>query len=431
MKTTRERGRPARTRPAQLHLSLPRRSTGNGAVPGSPCKGGFRPPSPLGHLTISLHSEECLPMRHQILLAILLGGLVCTTAAIPGQAQTLESRQDASLDYPIEVLEADPYWQPAGKWALESPLTTLGAMRALYRKLRTLPAQRLRLPVPKSPWKLTGRVGRTGDGTIYAAFGRYLYHSTDEGRSWQGRKLDNLAGTREGQPVSTGAFGSNDDYIFLAHAHRGLLPIDPESENPSYPVVISRSSDGGRTWQASDPLKHPFKKTGGDGNHIVSLGGGELLAQHGRIRRIRWIPNVREQGGMVIFRSTDSGKTWKFDSYLPKIAETGFLHLGGRRMLAAFRNESGKHDSKTVQLANSEDGGRTWHSHRPLTRMYGQAHGDLVALPGGGVVATFENRLPTPTGAPCWPGSVGTEGKPGNPSSTSSPGATATPARWC
>ena len=97
---------------------------------------------------------------------------------------------------------------------------------------------------------------------------------------------------------------------------------------------------------------------------------------------------------MVIFRSTDSGKTWKFDSYLPKIAETGFLHLGGRRMLAAFRNESGKHDSKTVQLANSEDGGRTWHSHRPLTRMYGQAHGDLVALPGGGVVATFENRYP-------------------------------------
>ena len=97
---------------------------------------------------------------------------------------------------------------------------------------------------------------------------------------------------------------------------------------------------------------------------------------------------------MVIFRSTDSGKTWRQDSIVPRVAETGFLHLGGRRMLAAFRNESGKHDSKTVQLANSEDRGRTWHSHRPLTRMYGQAHGDLVALPGGGVVATFENRYP-------------------------------------
>ena len=332
-------------------------------------------------------------MRHQITLAIFLGALVFTIAASPVQAQTLESREDPSLDYPIEVLEADPYWQPAGKWALESPLTTLGAMRAIYRKLGTLPAQRLRLPVPKSPWKLTGRVGRTGDGTIYAAFGRYLYHSTDKGRSWKGRKLDNLAGAKKGQPVSTAAFGSNDGYIFLAHAHRGLLPIDPESENPTYPEVISRSSDGGRTWQASDPLKHAFKKAGGDGNHIVSLGGGELLANldgYGGPRD----PNVKEQGGMVIFRSTDSGKTWKQDSIVPWVAETGFLHLGGRRMLAAFRNESGKHDSKTVQLADSDDGGRTWHSHRPLTRMYGQAHGDLVALPGGGVVATYENRYP-------------------------------------
>ena len=87
-------------------------------------------------------------MRDQITLAILLGALVLTIAASPVQAQTLESREDPSLDYPIEVLEADPYWQPAGKWALDSPLTTLGAMRALYRKLGTLPAQRLRLPVP-------------------------------------------------------------------------------------------------------------------------------------------------------------------------------------------------------------------------------------------------------------------------------------------
>ena len=38
----RERGRPARTRLAQLHLSPPRRSTGNGTVPGPLCKGCSR-----------------------------------------------------------------------------------------------------------------------------------------------------------------------------------------------------------------------------------------------------------------------------------------------------------------------------------------------------------------------------------------------------
>ena len=73
-------------------------------------------------------------------------------------------------------------------------------MRALYRKLGTLPAQRLRLPVPNSPWKLTGRVSRTGDGTLYASFGNYLYHSTDEGRSWRGQE----AGQPSRRPGSTG-----------------------------------------------------------------------------------------------------------------------------------------------------------------------------------------------------------------------------------
>ena len=39
MKTTWERGRPARTSLAQLRLSPPRRSTVNGTAPGSICKG--------------------------------------------------------------------------------------------------------------------------------------------------------------------------------------------------------------------------------------------------------------------------------------------------------------------------------------------------------------------------------------------------------
>ena len=51
-------------------------------------------------------------------LALFLGAQVFATAASPVQAQTLESREDPSLNYPIEVLEANPYWQPAasGRW---------------------------------------------------------------------------------------------------------------------------------------------------------------------------------------------------------------------------------------------------------------------------------------------------------------------------
>ena len=194
-------------------------------------------------------------------------------------------------------------------------------------------------------------------------------------------------------------------------------------------MVISRSSDGRPDLASQRSPETSFKKTGGDGNHIVSLGGSELLANMdgygGPLD-----PDVQEQGGMVIFRSTDAGKTWKLDSILHGIAETGFLHLGGRRMLAALRNESEEHDKKTVRLVNSEDGGRTWHGPRPLTRIYGQAHGDLAALPGGGVVATFENRYPYADGGAILARSVGMAAKPGSPSSTSSPGDTAIPARW-
>ena len=291
------------------------------------------------------------------------------------------------------MLEADPYWQPPGKWALESPLTTHGSHASRLSQAGNPARPTAAVAGPQLALEADG-ASRAGPATAPSTppSANYLYHSSDEGRSWRGTRLDNLPGA-QGRAVSTGAFGSDRQSIFLAHAHRGLPPIDPQAENPSYPVVISRSSDGGRTWQASDPLIHPFKKTGGDGNHIVSLGGGELLANMdgygGPLD-----PEVQEQGGMVIFRSTDAGKTWKLDSILHGIAETGFLHLGGRRILAALRNESEEHDKKTVRLVNSEDGGRTWHSPRPLTRIYGQAHGDLAALPGGGVVATFENRYP-------------------------------------
>ena len=337
-------------------------------------------------------------MHHRILMIGLLCGLSWSGSAVVSTlAQALVSHRDESLDYPIRVLEAEAYWQPAGEWAYDSPLTTLGAMRELHRELGTLSAQRVRLPVPDSPWKLTGRVVQTEDGTIYAAFGHYLYWSRDEGRSWEGKALTDLPGATH-QPASVAAFGSDGKSLFVAHDHRGLPPIQESNERsedsaPSYPMVISRSQDRGRTWMANSPLQHPFKLTGGDGNHIVGLGNGELLAgldgYGGSVD-----PRVPEKGGLLIFRSPDHGVHWQLDTYLPEVAETGFLHLGGRRLLAAFRAEPDDIDQKTVRLANSEDGGRTWHSHRPLSLIYGQAHGDLAALPEGGVLATYENRYP-------------------------------------
>ena len=57
---------------------------------------------------------------------------------------------------------------------------------------------------------------------------------------------------------------------------------------------------------------------------------------------------------------------------------------------ASIHPEEGESEGADRRPAAAEQGD----GDHPLTRMYGQAHGDLVALPGGGVVATFENRYP-------------------------------------
>ena len=311
-----------------------------------------------------------------------------------GQTKAFQSQRDKSLNYAIRVVEAEPYWQPAEKWALDSLVTTLGAFKVDYRELGTLPAERARLPVPGSTRKLTGRVGQTDDGTIYASFGIYLYWSKDEGRTWQGKALTDLPGN-DGKRTGAMAFGVDGDFLYLAHFRRDL----PALGESNYPVVISRSKDGGRTWQSSRPLDHsPLKYLGGDGNHIIGLGDGMLLAAldgYGGPRN----PKSSAKNGLMIFRSTDLGKTWERESHLPGVAETGFVCLGGQSVLAAFRVTGEGVDTKTVRLANSKDGGRTWTNPRSLTRIYGQAHGDVASIPGGGVVAVYENRYPYAEGS--------------------------------
>lgn len=88
--------------------------------------------------------------------------------------------------------------------------------------------------------------------------------------------------------------------------------------------------------------------------------------------------------------------TWGEVTYIyDAAAEVGLLSLGGTNVLAARRGMSNPViGGKTIQLANSADGGRTWENLRQLTWVFGQAHGDLARLPGGGVVAVYENRYP-------------------------------------
>ena len=330
--------------------------------------------------------------HHRLSLILILAiGAATASAAAEEPSPILRSRTDAALDYPIRVVEAEPYWRPAE----DKRLTTgEGLFRAEHRPLGTLPAERLRLPTPNATWKLTGRVGRLEDGTIAAGFGAYLYWSRDEGRSWTGRWINNLPETAG--PVNLRAFGVAGDQLLLAHDLTALGQLDvPDRE--AYPVGISRSNDLGETWNGSGPLKVPSPYTflAGDGNHVVALPDGTLIAaldaanHRVEVFEIGWL-------AQVFFRSHDGGQSWGDVSLLPDCAaEVGLLPLGGQRLLAACRGMSNPRlGGKTIQLRSSDDGARTWSEPQQLTWVFGQAHADLARRSDKTIVAVYENRYP-------------------------------------
>lgn len=289
-----------------------------------------------------------------------------------------------------DVLRAEPY----PRMGDPKLLSQQGYYQLVYEKLGEIPIARISLPVPGSTWKLTGRVGRLENGTIVAGFGTYLFWSRDEGRTWDSRRIENLPGTRE--PVNVRAFGVSRDAVFAAHERTADPPL-PVSDRTIHPVTISRSSDLGKSWTGAGalPIPQPYTFLAGDGNHIVELGDGTILAAldaaNDRVKHFErgWL-------AQIFYRSQDGGRTWGDASVLPdRAAEVGLLSRGGLRLLAACRGMSNPNlGGKTIQLAESEDGGRTWRNRRQLTWVFGQAHGDLATIPGGGVVAVYENRYP-------------------------------------
>jgi len=330
--------------------------------------------------------------RYRSAFAIILAMCSAATAAeIAESAATLRSRTDAALGYPIRLVEAEPFW----RLAENKNLTTYdGLFRPVHKAVGTIPAERLRLPTPNATWKLTGRVGRLKDGTIVAGFGAYLYWSRDEGLTWNGRWIKNLPDTAG--PVNLRAFGVAGDQVLLAHdltAHARLDVPDREA----YPVGVSRSDNLGSTWHTSGPLEipPPYTFLAGDGNHIVSLPDGTLIAALDTANH-RVEPFETGWLAQVFYRSQDNGKSWGDVSLIrDRAAEVGLLPLGGQRVLAACRGMSNPVlGGKTIQLRWSDDGGRSWSAPQQLSWVFGQAHCDLARLSHSTIVAVYENRYP-------------------------------------
>jgi hypothetical protein len=150
---------------------------------------------------------------------------------------------------------------------------------------------------------------------------------------------------------------------------------------------VTRSADGGKTWD--QPVEIDIRDIGYGSPYgkIVATPGGALLMPvygHG--------PAGAAGEWSYLYRSTDAGRTWvRFATVgQEKFNETAVVRLRSGRLVAALR---GVRPADGVFLAESRDDGKTWSDPQPLAPA---AHhpADLLELPDGRVLLTVGRRVP-------------------------------------
>lgn len=134
-----------------------------------------------------------------------------------------------------------------------------------------------------------------------------------------------------------------------------LIPAAKPSQSEPWVgirLLLSRSTDSGRTWSAAKPIKIKSEYSFACSSPIRQLPDGSLIL------------GLYHEGGGGAFgatiKSSDGGKTWKNlaligkESGLYLDAETDVVALKDGRLLAALRS------SKDMQYAESSDQGKTW-----------------------------------------------------------------------
>ncbi len=231
------------------------------------------------------------------------------------------------------------------------------------------------------------------DGTILAMIfnqpchGRWegdvdCWASTDQGQSWnfRSRVAAHAPGTNR-MNVAAGR-AVNGDLLVLAsgwdgRGPAGTDPVKPGGESHVLPAWICRSSDQGRSWSTIGELPAIEGAVGIPFGKIEPAADSSLRAT--AYSKAAWM-----------LKGTSDGARW---TVLAKIGdhinETDILPLAPNRWLAASRG--GKVQDLTLRL--SEDDGRSWRLHGPLS-LPGQIPAHLLRVADGSIVATYGNRCP-------------------------------------
>ncbi|MFH1006071.1 MAG: sialidase family protein [Candidatus Latescibacterota bacterium] len=206
-----------------------------------------------------------------------------------------------------------------------------------------------------------------------------IYESSDVGLTWQEIGQTPLFGKEPALTVLP-------DGTLILMAQGGYFgPGAPLDEHP-----LARSEDGGRTWEVSVHKGDDYPR-----NIIVESDGSLLM-----ITAVKpdWYDQGNGSPNLLLSRSTDRGRTWTpsegvVDWDCSDFAEIASVRLRDGRLLAALRRQlpgtRGEGFGDSV-LTESFDNGKTWSKPIQLTTT-AQVHAYLTELHDGRLLCTYSN----------------------------------------
>lgn len=172
-----------------------------------------------------------------------------------------------------------------------------------------------------------------------------------------------------------------------------LYPPDPDARPTD--VMVTRSHDGGLTWERPAPIELPGIRSGSPFGKIATLTDGTLaLAIYDVYQPRESGETVAEHMHSYLVRSRDDGVTWDDPSPIAAMTgETSLLALPNGDLLALLRDHRLLGPAPALSSARSSDGGYTWSAPVRVTEP-SQHPADLILLGDGSVLLTYGSRRP-------------------------------------
>ena len=256
---------------------------------------------------------------------------------------------------------------------------------------------------PKALRLQDGRIAAVmrGPGNHLGLDGRIdIVFSSDEGKTWSKPAVVVDTPLDDRAP----AFGQAKDGTLVLGYYRDQNydaqgKYDRTLDRP-HDTWVTRSSDGGKTWQEPIQIDISEIEWGSPFGRILTLPDGAMLMPiYGLEVRPAGQKSPKRKDGRpgdtnhsYLFRSTDNGKTWKrwgeIGDGKMQLNETAVLRLPDGKLIAMARARS-----RDVWRTDSTDEGRTWSKPQPLTPI--NVHpADLVLLPDGRVCSRWAIVFP-------------------------------------